>query len=393
LKPIGYERRAGRALTTLLFAAACNSGAPAKDAGQETEKVATLLLVQGLEEEGGIVGRTMPNDTAVVAFFRDHVVFADARLVTEYLAPKTRVEAVAGTLRLDGRDTGIPVEMRGSLSFVPLKRLAEHFRAYTRIEESPGRMASVWRHDVVCRYARDADRRAAVFLEAAEHGILRQCDPPITAEVRRWANALPSEHWAASVTLNQALDSTELAALLGQYGAAPYAAYGVVAGHHLIVRVGPDSASLHVIKLLRTSAIEALERGLCGLADALNRRGRGAVLRSRARGEDPFHGERHMLASALAARRELPRVRAGEAIVSGVDVIANVAELRRLAANPRVRRFDPATRLDDGWVLPGAELSGGVTVPSDVLRLDSAALFTRLEAEAERAATECRERH
>jgi hypothetical protein len=96
-----------------------------------------------------------------------------------------------------------------------------------------------------------------------------------------------------------------------------------------------------------------------------------------------------MLASALATQRELPRVRAGAPIVSGVDVVAKAADLRRLAVDSRVNRFEPATKLDDTWVVPGADLSGGVAVPGEVAALDSAALFARLDAEAARAAKEC----
>jgi hypothetical protein len=98
-----------------------------------------------------------------------------------------------------------------------------------------------------------------------------------------------------------------------------------------------------------------------------------------------------MLAGVLAARRELPRLRAGAAIVLGADVVANVTELRRLAADTRIHRFEPATRLDDTWVVPGADLSAalGVPIPSDVAALDSAALFARLAAEAARMPTGC----
>jgi hypothetical protein len=350
---------------------------------------AAVSFVEGLDEEGGTIGRARLSDTGLVAFFRDHLVFADARVIVEYLAPDTRVDVSSGTLRLDGRDTGIPVDLRDSVSFVPLRPIADQFRAYARIEESPGRMVTLWRHDVLCRYARDADRRAEVFLEAAEQGLLRHCHPPINAQVRRWASALPNERWAASLTLRQPLDSAHAAVVLEQYGAAPYAAYGVVAGHHLIVRVPPDSASLHVISLLGAAGIGALERALCGLAPRFPRGRRGTVTRRHGPGVDPFHGERYMLASALTARRELPRVRAGAPIVFGFDLVANVTALRRLAADTRIRRFEPATKLDDTWVLPGADISVGLAIPSDLAALDSAALFARLDAEAARAAAEC----
>lgn len=379
-----------RTLVTLLVAAACDRVPPPADETRTgTETRAALMLVEGLDEEGGTIGSGLISDTALVAFFRDHVVFADARVLAGYLAPNTRVDVMAGTLRLDGSDTGIPVELRDSVSFVRLRPLADRFRAYAHIEESPGRMVTLWRHDILCRYARGADRRAAVFLTAAEQGLLRHCNPPIEAQVRRWANARPNERWAASLTLRQALDSANVTALLEQYGAAPYAAYGVVAGHHLIVRVPPDSASLHVISLVAAAGIQRLERTLCGLPAAFGRGRRGTVTRRHAPGVDAFHGERSMLAHVLAARRELPRVRAGAPIVFGVDVVANVTELQRLAADARINRFAPATKLDDTWVVPGADLSGGVPVPADLAALDSAALFTRLYAEAARLGTEC----
>jgi hypothetical protein len=383
-----------RTLAPLLVAAACDPGAPpAREARTDTEIGAAVNFVEGLDEEGGTIGRARLSDTALVAFFRDHLVFADARVFVEYLAPNTRVDVSSGTLRLDGRDTGIPVELRDSVSFVPLRPLADQFRGYARIEERPGRMVTLWRHDVLCRYARGADRRAEVFLEAAEQGLLRHCHPPINAQVRRWANALPNERWAASLTLRQALDSANAAAMLEQYRATPYAAYGAVAGHHLIVRVPPDSASLHVISRLAAAGIEALERALCGLPRAGDRRSRGTVKRRHAPGVDAFHGERYMLATALAARRELPHVRAGAPIVFGVDLVANATELRRLAGDTRIRRFEPATKLDDTWVLPGADLTAGLAIPSDLVALDSAALFARLDAEAARAATGCPSRN
>jgi hypothetical protein len=376
-------------LATLLFVAGCNSGVPAHETRKSTETRASLVLVEGLDEEGGTIGRGLLTDTRVVAFFRDDTVFADARLLTEYLSPESRVDVIASNLGLDGQDTGIPVDLRDSVPFVPLQPLANRFRAYAQIEEIPGRMVTLWRHAILCRYAQNADRRAEVFLAAAEQGLLRACKPPIDAEVRRWRSALPNERWSASVTLRHALDSVSASALLEQYGAAPYAAYGVAAGHHLIVRLPADSAALNVISLLRAAGIEALERALCGLPAAVARRGRGTIIRSRSSGTDPFHGERHMLASVLAARRELHRVRAGAPIVFGVDVIATATELRRLAADNRIQRFEPATKLDDTWVLPGAVLDAGVAIPTDIAGLDSAALFARLDTAASHVATEC----
>jgi hypothetical protein len=379
------------ALATALVAAACAPWAPARETGAGKEIGAALIFVEGLDEEGGTIGRGLVSDSALVAFFRDHLVLAQARLLAEYLAPNTRVDIIDGTLRLGGKDTGIPVERRDSVSFVPVQPLADQFRAYARIEESPGRMVTLWRHDILCRYAHGADRRADVFLAAAEQGLLRHCDPPIHAEVRRWANTPPNERWAASVTLRQPLDSANAAALLEQYDAAPYAAYGVVAGHHLVSRVPPDSASLHVLSRLGAAGIDALQRALCGLPSALERRGRGTVRRRGSPGSDPFRGERHMLAGVVVARRELPRVRAGAPIVFGVDVIANARDLRRLAADTRIHRFEPATKVDETWVVPGADLSAaaGVPVPSDIAALDSATLFARLDGEAARLATEC----
>jgi hypothetical protein len=102
-----------------------------------------------------------------------------------------------------------------------------------------------------------------------------------------------------------------------------------------------------------------------------------------------------MLAGALAARRELSRVRAGAPIVFGVDVVASAMDLRRLAADTRIHRVEPATKVDDAWVVPGVDLStvAGTRVPSDLLSLDSAALFARLDAEVARLAVECASRH
>jgi hypothetical protein len=387
---VAYRQFATGALATMLVAAGCG---PAVPGGQETrtttEIAAALLFVEGLDEEGGTIGRGFLSDTTLVAFFRDHIVFGQAHLLAEYLAPNGRVEVMAGTLRLDSRDTGIPVELRDSVSFVPLQPLADQFRAYARIEESPGRMVTLWRHDVLCRYAQDADRRAEVFLAAAEKGLLGHCDPPIDAKVRRWASTRANERWAASLTLRQPLDSANARALLEQYRASPYAAYGVVAGHHLLVRVPPDSASMHVLGRLRAAGIEALERAMCGLPAALDGRGRGTVIRRPARGGDPFRGERHMLASVLAARRELARVGVDAPIVFGVDIIADVIDFRRLVADSRISRFEPGTKLNETWIVPGVDLSGGVPVPNDIAALDSATLFARLDAEAARVAAEC----
>ena len=356
------------------------------------EVPAALLLVKGLDEEGGMAAETLLPDTIARAFFRDHVAFVDARAAVDYLAPETRVNAVGTKLTLDGDDTGIPVESRHNVSFVPIQAIANRFNAYARPEESPGRMVALWRNDVLCRYARDADRRAPVFLEAAEQGLLRHCNPPIEVRVRRWVNASPGERWAASVTLRQPLDSASAAALLQRYGATPYAVYGGAAGHHLIVRVPADSASPNVLARLRTAGIEALERALCGLPDALDRRTHGIVSRTHRPDADAFHGERGMLASTLVAKRELPHLRIDAPIIYGLDAIGTAGNLRQLAADSRILRFDAATKLENDWVLPGADMSvvAGIPMPADVASLDSANLFARLEAEARQARAECK---
>jgi hypothetical protein len=380
---------AALALATVSLSPGCGAHAPPSDEMRKGEEItAALLFVEGQDEEGGMIGRGLLSDTAVVAFFRDHVAFAKASAMLEYLTPNGRIDGAGGRLRLDGSETGIPVEFRDTVAFVPVQPLADRFRAYAQIEESPGRMVTLWRHDILCRYARDADRRAEVFLGSAEQGLLRHCRPPIQAEVRRWATALPNELWAASLTLREPLDSANAMGLLERYRAAPYAAYGVAAGLQLIVRVAPDSASADVLGRLRAAGIEALERALCGLPGAFEGR-RGTVVRRHRRGADRFRGERYMLASALAARRELPRLRAGTSNIVGVDVVANVFELRRLATDPRIQRFESATKLNDTWILPGVDLSGGVPIPSDIAALDSGALFVRLDAEVLRLAAEC----
>jgi hypothetical protein len=71
--------------------------------------------------------------------------------------------------------------------------------------------------------------------------------------------------------------------------------------------------------------------------------------------------------------------------------VASSADLQRLATDPRVERFDPASRLDDMWALPGVDLSAapGVAIPLDVAALDSIALFDRLATEAAGAAAVC----
>ena len=391
LPPVRRRRAVVAGCAALLAAAGCDTGdAPDGATAGGGETPAALILVEGLDDEG-IVTRALLSDTGLAAFFRDAHAFADAAPLVDYLDPGARVDAAAGTLTLDGVDSGIALEVRNGRAYVPVRPLADRYRAFARIEPTPGRAVTVWRHDVLCTYAQGADRRAEVFIGAAEQGLLSDCRPPIDVQVRRWASAAPDERWAASVTLAEPLAPGDAAALLERFGAAPYAAYGVVAGHHLIARVSADSASPVVLDQLDAAAIDALERTLCGLPGALERRSGAPVARRHTPGEDAFHGERHMLAAALAARGELPRVRAGAPIVFGADVIAAASDLRRLAADPGVARFDPATRVDHAWVLPGVDLgrAPGLETPADVAALDSAGLFDRLAAEAARAATDC----
>ena len=371
-------------------AVACNE--PSREKPANVEVPAALIVVERLDEEGGIIGRTFVPDSTRAAYFRSDTLFADAAIVANYLVPRSRVDVLSGKLSLDGKDTGIPVEIRDSVAFVALLGLADRFGAFVRTEKTPGRMATLWRNDVLCRYAHGADRRAPVFLEAAERGLLRRCRPAIEVEVRRWANATPKERWAASLVLRRPLDSAKAAELLGRYDAAPYAAYGSVAGHQLIARSHPDSASTHLFGQLRAKGIAALESALCGLPAALARRSQGTVLRTQGRDSDAFHAERYMLASAAAARRELPRLRAGAAMIYGMDVIATAEQLRRLADDGRTKRFEPATKLDTTWVTAGvdSDATSGVPIPTDIAALDSAKLFTELQAEATRAAAGCK---
>ena len=375
------------------MAAACDRRDSVARESADSQRPAALALVQGLDDEGGLIAPTRLSDSVLVAFFRHDSAFADARLIADYLRPGVRVGVIAGRLTLDGVDTQLPVETHNGVTFAPVQAFADRFRAYARIRETPDRMVTLWRSDVLCRYARGADRRASVFIEAAEKELLQYCQPPIRVAVRRWAAAAADERWAASVTLRQPVDSASGASLLERYGARPYVVYGGVAGHHLIVRASPDSPSLAVFGKLRVAAIDALRHAVCGFPGALERRGLGAPGRTRSGDVDVFHGERHMLVSVQAARRELPRVRVGAPIIHGFDVVATAGDLRRLSLDSHTLRFDPATRVDTSWVLPGTDMSvvAGVATPRDVARLDSAALFAALESEAARARAECRD--
>jgi hypothetical protein len=385
--------RFGQAGAVVLLLALLAVGCDRDDSphtGGRLDIAASIILVDGLDEEGGTVARVLPADSAPAAFFRDGVLFVDPRIVVEYLSAGASVGVVEGKLRLDGSDTGLAVELRDGGSYAALGPLADRFQAYARAEESPGRMVTLWRHDVLCQYAAGADRRAELFLEAAEQGLLRDCEPPLHVQVRRWTDARSDERWAASVRLREPLDSTNVLALLERYRARPYAVYSVTAGHHLVVRVPAEEASLQTLSMLRAATLEALVHARCGLSAAVER-GRRVVIRRSGAGVDSFHGERHMLASALATRDELARVRSGGVLVFGADVVASSADLQRLATDPRVERFDPASRLDDMWAVPGVDLSAapGVTIPLDVAALDSIALFDRLATEAAGAAAVC----
>jgi hypothetical protein len=97
-----------------------------------------------------------------------------------------------------------------------------------------------------------------------------------------------------------------------------------------------------------------------------------------------------MLASAAQARSELARIRNHDTpIIYGFDVLATAGQLRRIAVDSHIGKFDPATRLDTTWIVSGADPGGvGLTIPADIAALDSTELSVRLRREAD-AVTGC----
>jgi hypothetical protein len=398
--------------TALVVLAGCGDQQTSEDenAGENPETPIRIEWVADLDDEAAPILRPLADSAAAsssapLAFLRGDTLFADVLPALAVIDPTAVVEQRDGRLWLYGTDTGLPAEARDGRSYAPVIALAQRFGAFVRLDGA-AQMATLWGPELLCRYAKNANYAAAVFIEAAEQGLLRRCTPPIDTEIRRWESARDDEQWAAAVTLRDSLDTRAASALLAEIGAAPYAAYGAVVGHPLVVREPNYRTSPNVIARLDREAVSALERTLCGLPGALDRRGRAPAVTDspatsgssgaprRAAVQTPArdaHGEKQMLTSVLAARAALPGVKAGAPVVRGFEVLARAGDLKRLASDPRVRAFEPAIRVGEDWVTEGPVLAvSGPLVPVEIERMDAAALAARLEDEAARSGTDCR---
>ncbi len=365
-----------------------------------------LSRVAGFDDEGAPILRAISDSvgSGPVAFLRGDSLFADVRPLLAALDSAARVEQGNGRLLLNGADTGLPWEPRDRRGYAPVLPLAARLHAYVRLDRT-ARMATVWAAPLLCRYARNANYAAPVFIEAAEQGLLQRCDPPVESEVRRINTARDDEMWAAAATLTYPMTAAGAAALLEAFGVDAYAVYGGIAGYPILVREPDYRTSPTLLERFESETVATLERMICELPTAVERTARRAAPRTSSEPGRPtvivegFEGmdsvadafrKKRLLASAVTARAALAAVRAGAPTVYGIEVLAPAKDVKRLDSSTRVR-LEPGIRVGNDWVTntPAVTLSSG-GVPQDIERLEGAALDTRLQQEVDRSSSECR---
>jgi hypothetical protein len=160
---------------------------------------------------------------------------------------------------------------------------------------------------------------------------LLMADPPNGAlAIGEIASADVRESWEANVLFDTLVSDSAALGLLREYGALPYAVFGLTAWDHRLGG-GPAAASEVWVAALRRSAARRAESVLCD--------------------ERPLPGARQREATAL-----LEALAAGQPILYALRVRAPAGELRRMASDPRLARLEPAAHMEGGLpVLPEVE--------------------------------------
>jgi hypothetical protein len=167
---------------------------------------------------------------------------------------------------------------------------------------------------------------------------------------------LPAGTRAAGIGFGRAVADEEVMALVQRYGVRPYEVWLIVGRNPSVHAVPVERASAEVIADARRVKAEQIRMAPCVLvARAGAMQGRGAPP---APGErDP--GSRYMLSDIEAVRAASGTLRSGAPAVYGLKVVGSGEALRRLAADPLVRQFNPG--LADGaggWTVPGPAAPG-----------------------------------
>ena len=159
---------------------------------------------------------------------------------------------------------------------------------------------------------------------------LLMADPPHGAlAIGELASADARESWEANVLFDTLVSDSAALGLLREYGALPYAVFGLTAWDHRLGG-GPAAASEVWVAALRRSAARRAESVLCD--------------------ERPLPGARQQAAALMESLED------GQPLLYALRIRAPAGELRRMASDRRLARLEPATHMEGGLpVLPEVE--------------------------------------
>ena len=177
--------------------------------------------------------------------------------------------------------------------------------------------------------------------------LLSACDSPPDAEsaptleerLADWESLPEGTAVPVSLAFDAPLPDSGVAGLLERHSLRPYAVYATAAGMQTVQSRERSRASLEVLAEAREQAITQLRTSLCA-----HRGHARSMLAANDAPADSVEAYRAVLAGFLRIQRALPELERGAPLIYGVESVGSVADVRAVASEATVKRYEPGWR-------------------------------------------------
>lgn len=176
-----------------------------------------------------------------------------------------------------------------------------------------------------------------------------------TERLDEWAKNSPKEPLPASISFGGRVPDMQVVQLMRRYNVKPRAVFMSVAGMSGTHRNGKGDEAAIVIAEARQKTAEMMQKDLEGshrrFQDFEKNHPREEVLEPSAE-KTHLAGARSLLRSVEESEVALVKAKGGQPLIVGVEVIGSIDDVKKLAADPSVKGFEPGFKFNGRVIVP-----------------------------------------
>lgn len=215
-----------------------------------------------------------------------------------------------------------------------------------------------------------------------------------TERLDEWAKNSPNEPLPASISFGGRVPDMQVVQLMRRYNVKPRAVFMSVAGLSGTHRNGKgDDEAAIVIAEARQRTAEMMQKDLEGshrrFQDFEKNHPRAEVLEPSA-AKTHLAGARSLLTSVEESEVALAKAKGGQPLIVGLEVVGSIEDVKKLAADPVVKGFEPGFKFQDRVIVPTPQAQAAQAESSQdiadrvqaIQELKAADVYTRIENRA-----------